>query len=55
MYNVQKRLTELGYDPGPIDGIMGGKTRNAIISFQKDSGLPENGQIGDKTLNKLGI
>ena len=55
VYKVQERLTELGYNLGPIDGIMGGKTINAIIKFQKDNGLPENGKIDDKTINKLGI
>ena len=55
VYKVQKRLTELGYNPGPIDGIMGGKTINAIVNFQKDNGLAENGKINEETMNKLGI
>ena len=54
VYKVQERLKELGYDPGPVDGILGGKTKNAIISFQKDNGLNENGKIDENTLNKLG-
>ena len=33
---LQEGLTELGYDPGPADGFMGPKTRDAIIAFQKD-------------------
>jgi len=52
---VQERLTELGYNPGPIDGLMGGKTIKAIVNFQKDNGLTENGKIDDETVNKLGI
>ena len=52
---VQKKLTELGYDPGPVDGKMGGKTAAAIKSFQQDNGLLENGEINEATLKKLGI
>ncbi|MCU0831914.1 MAG: peptidoglycan-binding protein [Rhizobiaceae bacterium] len=43
--NVQLILTKLGYDPGPADGVMGGKTRNAIRAFQKSENLPETGEI----------
>jgi len=37
---VQDRLAREGYDPGPIDGALGGRTRDAIIDFQKDHELP---------------
>ena len=33
---IQRRLTALGYDPGPIDGVAGIKTRRAIAAFFKD-------------------
>lgn len=36
---AQQRLIELGYDPGPADGKMGGKTETAIKQFQQDNGL----------------
>lgn len=52
---VQKKLTELGYDPGPADGKMGNKTLIAIKSFQKDNGLLQNGEMNEATLKKLGI
>jgi len=55
IFNIQKRLTELGYDPGPIDGLMGNRTRKAIRKFQEDSGLSVSGKIDDDTINKLGI
>lgn len=29
--NLQRLLTALGYDPGPIDGLMGAKTRAAML------------------------
>lgn len=41
---VQYGLAELDYDPGPPDGIVGPATRNAIIAFERDNGLPETGK-----------
>jgi hypothetical protein len=35
---IQSRLTKLGYDPGPIDGMMGPKTRLAMGEYEKDTG-----------------
>lgn len=42
---VQQLLTALGYDPGATDGQIGGRTRTAIAQFQRDRGLPANGEI----------
>lgn len=42
---VQKRLKSLGYDPGTADGIFGGKTRIAVINFQKANGCVADGEI----------
>ena len=50
---IQKRLKELGFDPGPLDGGMGEKTRAAIIAFQKHQGLGADGVVGPKTLAAL--
>ena len=52
---VQRALAEKGYDPGPVDGIMGPRTRSAIEDFQKTSSLPVDGQLDDATLNRLGV
>jgi peptidoglycan hydrolase-like protein with peptidoglycan-binding domain len=54
IYKVQKRLIELGYEPGPADGIMGKMTKKAIKKFQKDNDLPPTGKIDNDTKNKLG-
>jgi S1-C subfamily serine protease len=32
---IQEHLRELGYDPGPLDGRMGPRTRQAIQAFQR--------------------
>jgi uncharacterized protein len=45
---VQQLLADLGYDPGPIDGVMGPRTRAAIRAFQADVGLPVDGQVSDE-------
>jgi peptidoglycan hydrolase-like protein with peptidoglycan-binding domain len=42
--SVQRVLNDLGYSAGPVDGLMGGKTRGAIRAYQIDSGLPPSGE-----------
>lgn len=54
-YRVQIRLIELGYDPGPADGIRGRKTVEAIKEFQRDHGITPDGVVGQKTKNALKI
>jgi len=36
---LQQLLTDLGYDPGPVDGAYGNKTKDAVAGYQIDSGL----------------
>jgi len=50
---VQKQLTDLGYEPGSIDGAMGPKTRAAIRRYQVVVGLPVNGRISEAFLARL--
>ena len=45
--NVQRLLAELGYDPGPADGVMGPRTRAAIRAFQTTVGLPADGRLSN--------
>ena len=52
---IQQRLQELGYDPGTADGIYGTRTKNAIICFQRDYGLSDDGIAGPQTLAALGL
>lgn len=51
--DIQMRLIEMGYDPGVPDGVLGKKTKAAIMQFQADHGLVPDGLIGTKTLAKL--
>lgn len=55
-YNVaayQKRLNELGYPLGKLDGLYGPMTRAAVESFQKEVGLKVDGVVGPATWGKL--
>lgn len=51
--NIQMALRNAGYDPGPIDGKIGSKTKAAIIDFQKANNLTADGKVGPKTWAKL--
>ena len=51
--NVQRRLSELGFYSGEIDGINGSRTNIAIKNFQSKAGLTPDGIIGPKTLSAL--
>ena len=55
MQQAQTKLAAAGLDPGPLDGVAGGKTILAIKSFQKQSNLPESGTLDSATLEKLGV
>ena len=50
---VQRHLADLGFDPGPIDGLMGPRTRAAIERFERDQGLPESGEISFELLDRI--
>ena len=41
---IQAGLTNLGYDPGPIDGAMGSQTEAAIRAYQRDNKLLVDGR-----------
>lgn len=50
---TQKQLSRLGYNPGPLDGLMGKKTRQAIMAFQRKHGQPVTGKASEKLLQQL--
>lgn len=52
---VQSQLADLGYDPGPIDGIWGAKTCKALKAYQEDNGLSVSCRIDNRTVAALGI
>src|SRR6266566_291410 len=53
--DVQGQLQRDGYYDGPIDGVLGPMTREAIAAFQADNGLAVTSVIDEPTLATLGI
>lgn len=51
--DIQTRLKAAGFDPGPIDGVMGPRTRAAIRAFQQAKGLTVDGVVGPQTWGAL--
>lgn len=50
---IQNLLDYLGYAPGPIDGVNGPNTRDAVTAFQRAEGLAVDGIAGANTQGKL--
>jgi N-acetylmuramoyl-L-alanine amidase len=50
---IQSRLNQLGFDAGKIDGIFGSATEAALIDFQRNRGLPEDGKAGPEVITEL--
>lgn len=50
---IQARLKELGFDPGPVDGVRGRRTIAALKAFQRVHGLVPDGIAGKLTLAEL--
>ncbi|MCI0406335.1 MAG: peptidoglycan-binding protein [candidate division Zixibacteria bacterium] len=50
---VQARLHNLGFNPGPVDGISGPRTQAAVRAFQEKFGLTVDGIAGPETQAKL--
>jgi len=50
---IQEKLTELGYNPGPVDGLYGNKTKVAIQGFQQKKGLRVDGLATPELLEEL--
>ncbi|HEX4812763.1 MAG TPA: L,D-transpeptidase family protein [Nonomuraea sp.] len=52
---MQKRLAELGYRPGKVDGRYGGTTLAAVWAFQKVNGIKPTSTIAKRTWEALEI
>jgi hypothetical protein len=52
---VQEQLARAGYYDGPIDGVLGPMTREAIAAYQADNGLAVTSAIDEPTLATLGL
>jgi len=50
---IQSLLIRIGYNPGPVDGIFGQVTREAVREFQLDNGLEPDGVVGPATWSRF--
>ena len=52
---IQQRLKDWGDYQGAVDGVFGRGTYNAVVHFQRRSGLTADGRVGRKTAAALGV
>ena len=52
---VQRRLAELGFYHGVVDGVMGPRTRAAITAFEDTHGMGVDGTITAALLDRMGL
>jgi hyperosmotically inducible protein len=52
---MQQALKDKGFDPGPIDGVMGSRTVSALKDYQKSENLTMTGRMDGDTSAKLGV
>ena len=50
---AQQDLTQLGFDSGAADGVIGGKTRHALQAWQKARGLIADGYLSADMVERL--
>lgn len=50
---VEQRLADLKFSPGPVDGTYDAKTGQAVLSFQKQTGLPRTSRVNAATVTRL--
>jgi len=53
--DLQRTLDREGYNPGPVDGVFGPKTRSAVNAYQRDHGLPVDDKLNMATLRHLDV
>ncbi len=52
---VQQSLTDKGFHPGAVDGVMGPRTRAGIREYQKAENLPVTGRLDAETAGKFEV
>jgi len=52
---AQQILKSEGYDPGPINGVLGPKTEEALVQYQQKHGIEATGWLDRWTRAKLGV
>lgn len=52
---AQRLLTQLGFDPGPVDGVYGPRTAAAVRDFREAAGMRRNGAVSTPLIRALDI
>lgn len=52
---LQIGLRAHGFDPGPVDGVRGSLTTNALVAFQRKKGIRPTGRVGPATRRALDL
>lgn len=50
---LQSRLNSLGFEAGKIDGIFGPETEKAVLEFQNNRALAEDGKVGPAVVTEI--
>lgn len=50
---LQSRLNSMGFDAGKVDGIFGPKTEAAVVEFQHNRNLAEDGKAGPEVVTEV--
>src|SRR6476660_9581438 len=52
---AKEALKAKGLNPGPMDGVLDGKTQQALRDFQQANKIPVTGTLDQQTAEKLGV
>ncbi|HEY7038567.1 MAG TPA: peptidoglycan-binding domain-containing protein [Methylomirabilota bacterium] len=52
---AQRALRDLGYEPGPLDGVVGPRTRQALLKYQRSERIAATGRLDPETMVRLDI
>jgi lytic murein transglycosylase len=50
---LQTRLAQIGYRPGPADGVVGARTREAIAAFARSAGVVEGPELSGAPTRRM--
>jgi hypothetical protein len=52
---AQQALRDLGYQPGPVDGVVGRRTKAALAKYQRAERIQVTGRLDSETMVRLDI
>ncbi len=52
---AQQTLRALGYQPGPVDGVVGPKTKDALAKYQRSERIEVTRRLDPETMARLDI